>query len=221
MTFDKLTTGAEPRSGGGGPVSGGGGRRTQLRGMDYASGAAALAPVQLMQNGNAPVQLEGGPPLARVGVSARAMQVTPEEKDSLSAMTCWTSAVKCMELAGVITGAQFAGWGNDQGAASNLAGAGDTVANQAAIPDNQVVCIYRKFSADGAWVISHVMLSAGGSMAIGSNNGCLGGSPAWSVLDLGSALTWSGRGNPTYEADAGAPDWAKERMVCYAPANGI
>ena len=105
---------------------------------------------------------------------------------------------------GLITQDGYDAWGggSEQNALARLVSLNDPQVFNPNIPANHVVGIFRD---DGGGVrhLSHVMLSLGGGLCIGSNNGCIGGAANWSVQNIGSLLNWPGpRVNPDLHGNA-------------------
>ncbi|MCJ7701877.1 MAG: hypothetical protein MUO62_09860 [Anaerolineales bacterium] len=160
--------------------------------------------------------------------------VTPAgEKKTLTGKMCWDAVAYRLMLDKLITPDQYAHWGNTiPDALTKLVNTEDTIAINPNIPDENIIGIFRRYKKNEEPRLSHVMLSLGGGLAVGSNNGCIGGSPAWSFQDLGDKLVWpSEGGNPSVgptrpeEPDNPSvgptrpkePDWARERFVYYRP----
>ena len=162
-------------------------------------------------------------PQIQRSAAQKAVSVTPEEKQQLSGKICFDAVAFALKLEGAISDAQYSQWGNTNAdALSKLVNQNDTLANSPNIPENSVVGVFRRNAEGGPLLLSHVMLSLGGGLAIGSNNGCIGGTGDWSVQDLAALLSWPpGGGNPTLgpTLEPNAPGWARERVIHYRPVS--
>jgi len=149
--------------------------------------------------------------------SQTALTVTPEQKATLDGKVCFDSVAYCLALDEAITMDQYNAWGASNAAAIvNLVGTGDNLAAAADIGADNIVGIFRRTAQDGELMLSHVMLSLGGGLCIGTNNGCIGGTADWSVQVLSDLLDWPAEGgNPSVTGEEEAPDWARERHVYY------
>lgn len=124
-----------------------------------------------------------------------ALTVNPQQKNVLSNKICWDAVAYCLYLDGLISWNKYNSWGNSQQAAlARLVDMHDSMAINPNIPTDTIVGIFRNNPHP---ILSHVMLSLGNGLCIGSNNGCIGGSTQWSVVDIAQQLNWDGINPPT------------------------
>ncbi|MEH1937846.1 MAG: DUF4157 domain-containing protein [Nostoc sp.] len=147
-----------------------------------------------------------------------ALNLNHEQKQKLDNMMCWTSVAYCLYYDGRIA-AEPSGL-DENSARQLLVGENDNLAVNPNIPANNVVGVFRREQQGGPLKLSHVMLSLGGNLCIGSNNGCIGGQANWSVSSLSELFDWPGNGgNPTLNlVPQNAPVWARERVIYYRAA---
>jgi hypothetical protein len=125
-----------------------------------------------------------------------ALTVTPQQINVLSSKMCWDAVAYCLYLDRLISRRKYNSWGNSQQAAlARLVDMHDLMANNPNIPANTIVGIFRNNPYP---ILSHVMLSLGNGLCIGSNNGCIGGSRQWSVVNIAQQLNWNGNNPPTF-----------------------
>lgn len=159
------------------------------------------------------------PAAIREAVVRGALAPFPAEHRALTSKVCFDSVAYALQLAGCISKDQYEAWPHKtSGALRTLVNARDAPAYSPDIPAGYVIGIFQRYSEDGPLELCHVMLSLGRGLAIGSNNGCLGGRPDWSVHDLRKLLSWptEGLGVPVAPREQG-PEWAVERLVFCRP----
>ncbi|GHC39269.1 hypothetical protein [Streptomyces cinnamoneus] len=160
-----------------------------------------------------------GPKTVREAVLRKALSPSPEERRLLSGRICFDSVAYALRLAGVVSPAAYEAWPHDvAGALRNLVSPRDAKTRSPAIPAGYVVGVFRRLTADGPPDLCHVMLSLGNGLAVGSNNGCLGGRPDWSVHVVRDLLDWpEDGGRPPRMRGENGPEWALERHVFCRP----
>lgn len=159
------------------------------------------------------------PMAIRQAVVQCALTPTPTEHRTLTSKICFDSVAYALRLAGSVSQEQYEGWLRDTtGVLKTLVNTEDVPAHSPDIPAGYVIGIFRRHSEGGPPELCHVMLSLGKGLAIGSNNGCLGGRPDWSVHDLRELLRWPSEvpGVPVAPREQGPP-WAVERPVFCRP----
>lgn len=162
-----------------------------------------------------------GPRTVREAVVRKALSPSPEERRLLSGRICFDSVAYALHLAGAVGAAAYEAWPHDvPGALRNLVNTRDPETRSPGVPAGYVVGVFRRLTADGPLDLCHVMLSLGNGLAVGSNNGCLGGRPDWSVHALRDLLDWPEKddvGRPPRVRGEKGPEWALERPVFCRP----
>jgi hypothetical protein len=133
--------------------------------------------------------------VARAGMASR-------DYRELSALTCWISAIEAARRLGAISNASARSLQIN----THLLRPYDFVPQSSYLITNLadwdriaagcfVAFIGAPYSAGQGDVLAHVMVSLGSGLVVGSNNGPINGTPAWTIFNLRGVIGWGdGRG---------------------------
>lgn len=124
---------------------------------------------------------------AAIAARARAVANNNNISNGIGKHVCWNAAIQIIMEAGALTRREAAQFqmqiGNNN---ESLLDDAEEIIGQAQFNQMQPgrMLIFSRRRSEG-FVVSHAMITLGGGMAAGSNNGIIGGAPNFSEMNLG------------------------------------